>query len=98
MERFARLRARFLAQEELERRPLLAQSRQQTGEQEGRNGRDDAHPQLADERGRGGGGHVGKFLRSEEHTSELQSLMRISYAVFCLKKKKTYSQNSRYAI
>src|SRR3546814_10220726 len=29
--------------------------------------------------------------RSEEHTSELQSLMRISYAVFCLKKKKTTS-------
>src|SRR3546814_3495300 len=29
--------------------------------------------------------------RSEEHTSELQSLMRISYAVFCLKKKKTHS-------
>src|SRR3546814_4943737 len=28
--------------------------------------------------------------RSEEHTSELQSLMRISYAVFCLKKKQTY--------
>src|SRR3546814_9945829 len=28
--------------------------------------------------------------RSEEHTSELQSLMRISYAVFCLKKKKKY--------
>src|SRR3546814_2849662 len=31
--------------------------------------------------------------RSEEHTSELQSLMRISYAVFCLKKKKTYLIN-----
>src|SRR3546814_6018047 len=31
---------------------------------------------------------IGKALRSEEHTSELQSLMRISYAVFCLKKKK----------
>src|SRR3546814_1771844 len=30
-----------------------------------------------------------KPLRSEEHTSELQSLMRISYAVFCLQKKKT---------
>src|SRR3546814_3326408 len=30
--------------------------------------------------------------RSEEHTSELQSLMRISYAVFCLKKKKTQKQ------
>src|SRR3546814_3523557 len=33
-----------------------------------------------------------KLWRSEEHTSELQSLMRISYAVFCLKKKKTYKQ------
>src|SRR3546814_3343564 len=31
----------------------------------------------------------GSIGRSEEHTSELQSLMRISYAVFCLKKKKT---------
>src|SRR3546814_6803987 len=31
-----------------------------------------------------------KELRSEEHTSELQSLMRISYAVFCLKKKHTH--------
>src|SRR3546814_9953567 len=34
--------------------------------------------------------------RSEEHTSELQSLMRISYAVFCLKKKHQYN-NNRYA-
>src|SRR3546814_1838518 len=32
--------------------------------------------------------------RSEEHTSELQSLMRISYAVFCLKKKKKNTQTS----
>src|SRR3546814_2592108 len=32
----------------------------------------------------------GTLLRSEEHTSELQSLMRISYAVFCLKKKKIH--------
>src|SRR3546814_9836834 len=31
--------------------------------------------------------------RSEEHTSELQSLMRISYAVFCLKKKKEHKYN-----
>src|SRR3546814_6144283 len=31
------------------------------------------------------------LLRSEEHTSELQSLMRISYAVFCLKKKKKHN-------
>src|SRR3546814_10296082 len=36
----------------------------------------------------GGSGSGAKFLRSEEHTSELQSLMRSSYAVFCLKKKK----------
>src|SRR3546814_10374896 len=34
-------------------------------------------------------GRARAILRSEEHTSELQSLMRISYAVFCLKKKKT---------
>src|SRR3546814_5359066 len=36
----------------------------------------------------------GVEIRSEEHTSELQSLMRISYAVFCLKKKK-YNRNTR---
>src|SRR3546814_1425145 len=36
-----------------------------------------------------------KSDRSEEHTSELQSLMRISYAVFCLKKKK-YNKNTHY--
>src|SRR3546814_8916513 len=33
--------------------------------------------------------------RSEEHTSELQSLMRISYAVFCLKKKKSMTQKQK---
>src|SRR3546814_8972170 len=35
------------------------------------------------------------YDRSEEHTSELQSLMRISYAVFCLTKKNTNRQNKR---
>src|SRR3546814_6357817 len=51
------------------------------------------------------GGHERQFLRafqqggamtsrSEEHTSELQSLMRISYAVFCLKKKKIQTQKT----
>src|SRR3546814_10869951 len=43
---------------------------------------------------------VQKYLRdkrSEEHTSELQSLMRISYAVFCLKKKnKTITEKTKY--
>src|SRR3546814_1807355 len=38
---------------------------------------------------------VPDMARSEEHTSELQSLMRISYAVFCLKKKKTNTQKSK---
>src|SRR3546814_9638236 len=59
-------------------------------------------------RGRGGrhhgdrrGGSARQHGRSEEHTSELQSLMRISYAVFCLKKKKnnqtekTYQRNKK---
>src|SRR3546814_9224306 len=43
-------------------------------------------------------GHSQALLRSEEHTSELQSLMRISYAVFCLKKKKNnhYITNTRH--
>src|SRR3546814_3502062 len=36
--------------------------------------------------------------RSEEHTSELQSLMRISYAVFCLKKKKYNNKHTNSAI
>src|SRR3546814_7963281 len=35
----------------------------------------------------------GVYTRSEEHTSELQSLMRLSYAVFCLKKKTNNSQS-----
>src|SRR3546814_6389219 len=35
-----------------------------------------------------------RFARSEEHTSELQSLMRISYAVFCLQKKTTHTNST----
>src|SRR3546814_6224493 len=45
-------------------------------------------PHRAAARGSGGP------WRSEEHTSELQSLMRISYAVFCLKKKKRKNRNN----
>src|SRR3546814_8357910 len=52
-------------------------------------GRD--RPQIAHD-GQEGGAHD-MAPRSEEHTSELQSLMRISYAVFCLKKKK--QQNTK---
>src|SRR3546814_20022270 len=39
-----------------------------------------------------------RLTRSEEHTSELQSLMRISYAVFCLKKKKNQIYNTQHTI
>src|SRR3546814_7675668 len=49
--------------------------------------RREAAAYLADVESRAGDG------RSEEHTSELQSLMRISYAVFCLKKKKTQDKH-----
>src|SRR3546814_6304252 len=38
---------------------------------------------------------IGDRIKSEEHTSELQSLMRISYAVFCLKKKKKHQNLQR---
>src|SRR3546814_9696549 len=38
---------------------------------------------------------IGVGVRSEEHTSELQSLMRISYAVFCLKKKHNQHETTR---
>src|SRR3546814_8118854 len=38
---------------------------------------------------------LARGVRSEEHTSELQSLMRISYAVFCLKKKKRQTQDEQ---
>src|SRR3546814_9245341 len=42
--------------------------------------------------------HPDNDYRSEEHTSELQSLMRISYAVFCLKKKKNYIHTEKTTI
>src|SRR3546814_9201268 len=38
-----------------------------------------------------------ELIKSEEHTSELQSLMRISYAVFCLKKKKTKQSTQKHS-
>src|SRR3546814_2161326 len=44
------------------------------------------------------GGQLAGRLRSEEHTSELQSLMRISYAVFCLKKKNTNNKQNNSEI
>src|SRR3546814_4148056 len=46
--------------------------------------------QLADTRDKA---RIIRIVRSEEHTSELQSIMRNSYAVFCLKKKKKHKRN-----
>src|SRR3546814_2372416 len=48
--------------------------------------------------GRRRGAHAQPRPRSEEHTSELQSLMRISYAVFCLKKKKNINIKTNNSI
>src|SRR3546814_7257128 len=54
------------------------------------------HPQLHPQGQIVGGLHLAQAptIRSEEHTSELQSLMRISYAVFCLKKKTLLTRTS----
>src|SRR3546814_8113974 len=46
-------------------------------------------------RSAGSGARESRSSRSEEHTSELQSLMRISYAVFCLKKKNKHKMNTK---
>src|SRR3546814_2085655 len=48
------------------------------------------------ERSTGCGLPITTCVRSEEHTSELQSLMRISYAAFCLKKKKNTKTHTQY--
>src|SRR3546814_4958173 len=55
--------------------------------------RADSPKRAADASGESGKSWARPY-RSEEHTSELQSLMRISYAVFCLKKKKHNIQNT----
>src|SRR3546814_5333862 len=77
--------------------------RDQQQEQQAGQGRDrvaPAHRALGGEReahvatARGRAPAVG--VRSEEHTSELQSLMRISYAAFCLKKKKKSTKTNRH--
>src|SRR3546814_10014354 len=57
--------------------------------------RDDQHCHLRDPLPRRRDRAPPRRPRSEEHTSELQSLMRISYAVFCLKKKKRTQQNKQ---
>src|SRR3546814_3310614 len=86
--RSVRLRRRGLdgpdgaAQADRARQPRdLSRQRAGAGDGKGQSNRNRDRTRL------GAARHAGE--RSEEHTSELQSLMRISYAVFCLKKKKT---------
>src|SRR3546814_8147409 len=56
------------------------------------------HGNVVGRRGHGLAGEMASIAgRSEEHTSELQSLMRSSYAVFCLKKKKTTNRNTKHS-
>src|SRR3546814_5669704 len=69
--------------DEREARPQDARQAARRSPQGARPGRQVGSRQLAN-----------PALRSEEHTSELQSLMRISYAVFCLKKKKTHNHHN----
>src|SRR3546814_3947377 len=81
-------RARGGGVERVDREARLARARDagDAGEGAKRDGRGDVSQVV-----RGGAAHgelLARALRSEEHTSELQSLMRNSYAVFCLKKKK----------
>src|SRR3546814_9753281 len=64
----------------------------------GRNQSADKSTKRSEQVIRSGASYAGAFARSEEHTSELQSLMRISYAVFCLKKKKTTKIAKAYTI
>src|SRR3546814_13781294 len=87
---------RLHPQIELEFQPLAPQPGQQARQQEGSDGGNDAHPQFAGQRLarslRDGGQFFGFAQRSEEHTSELQSLMCISSAVFRLKNTDINSQ------
>src|SRR3546814_3394536 len=67
------------------RRPRLDRQRERTAYREGRQTAGAA--QYRDDGAQANAGGLAHRARSEEHTSELQSIMRISYAVFCLKKK-----------
>src|SRR3546814_3931647 len=71
------------------RRSLRPRRRSRASRTAGSGGRSRRHHLILGLVGGGLPERVQERLRSEEHTSELQSLMRISYAVFCLKKKNT---------
>src|SRR3546814_2974077 len=78
----------FPVKESAEPLLLLSQPSQAVFDNNHRSIDDEAEIECAQAHEVGGGSCRQHARRSEEHTSELQSLMRISYAVFCLKKKK----------
>src|SRR3546814_9914609 len=71
----------------------LPQADREPGQQQHRRSRDPGAPCAAAFKQALGVVRAHLGIRSEEHTSELQSLMRISYAAFCLKKKNTTENN-----
>src|SRR3546814_12731080 len=77
---------RFAGDDVVRRARLDLRDRQHRGIGDGHLARDEGL-ERGDDLARDGD-RIDAIVRSEEHTSELQSLMRISYAVFCLKKKK----------
>src|SRR3546814_6640433 len=84
-------------EDERQRRDAPAPASGEAGGSGGHTARRRARGRGSGRQGRGG---AGRLARSEEHTSELQSLMRISYAVFCLKKKNKLKnkQNNNHKI
>src|SRR3546814_4596761 len=91
---YARDRCRGLVRH---RRPRAARQRGQSDDHRTVEGSDQIGRRMDQPRGDRGAGRraAAGVARSEEHTSELQSLMRISYAVFCLKKKKLKKNHMR---
>src|SRR3546814_7314663 len=98
-EQFVDRIARLAPQSAIEFAPPVERPRQQRIEEAKRRG-EIGHAEPSAQRRHRFGRHVAfaraqLLPRSEEHTSELQSLMRISYAVFCLKKKKIHMSTVR---
>src|SRR3546814_4185012 len=75
-------------------RPFTLSGEREPGSMDGRGAKQRDGPRLALAHARLTG-VTARVERSEEHTSELQSLMRISYAVFCLKKKITVKEQAQ---
>src|SRR3546814_2233480 len=94
-ERWHRLAARALDLQQMALPPLARLETRKTHDH-AETSRNNPVPHLRRGPGRAGAARPGR--RSEEHTSELQSLMRISYAVFCLKKKTHHTNQNNHIL